>query len=261
MTEEELIESAARPKAAWQLWSERMMQRRAVATGLLVFGLIAGSLTGYFVGRNDPMLLSGISAEPTLLDPGTGGFVFTGEPFEPIPGPPPMRTLTTQDVSAIGENVTQQVTVLIGRSALPVLCGISLEPDAGFGMGAGYSSTRFHLDDGILTQLVWMRTSDTAASGILQTLAFQAQQCPDLPDTAATLTTSGVLTGIGDEYAVFHNRPNAATPGAEYSTVVLVRVGSSLIEISFSSTGRDLPDAESRSVRAAIAAVKKATGG
>ncbi|CAN5328850.1 hypothetical protein BH24ACT9_BH24ACT9_13520 [soil metagenome] len=261
VSEEDLIESTAHPRAAWRLRAERIVKRPAAVAVLLVSGLIVGSVTGYFVGHNDRRVVAGISPDSLGLEQVAEGLIFTGQPVDQIPGPTPIPTLTPEDVSALGENVTRQITVLIGRSTIPVLCGTSLQqPGTSYGVDLGYSSTAFQVDGGRITQLVWPRPGEAAASGTLQTLAFQAQQCPDVPEVEATITTSGVQTGIGDEYAVFHRRPTRAGPDVVDATVVLVRVGPGLIEMSFTSDVIDRPDAEGRSLRAAAAAAEVATG-
>ena len=92
-------------------------------------------------------MVAGISPDSLGLEQVAEGLIFTGQPVDQIPGPTPIPTLTPEDVSALGENVTRQITVLIGRSTIPVLCGTSLQqPGTSYGVDLGYSSTAFQVD-------------------------------------------------------------------------------------------------------------------
>lgn len=258
MTDEDLIESAPGPQSALQLWARRLLARPAVVTALVVSGLIASSLTGYALGRNNPETLAGIYGYSRGWEAFTPDSAFAGSPFDPTYRPTPIPSLTVEDLAALGENVSRQFTVLSGQSAIPVLCGASLG-QAGTSDTA-YPSTVFRVDGGKITQLVWPHADVLAASGTLRTLVFQAQQCPGVPNSDATIVTGGVQAGIGDEYAVFYRRPTVSGPTVFFATVALVRVGADLIEVSFTSDIIDIPDAEARCLRAATAAVGAAAG-
>ncbi len=263
MPDEDLIESTSPPKSARRRRAEQLLRRPAVAAALLVVGLLAGSVAGYIVGHSNPRVLSGIYG----YSPTWESFIpLAGSPFDQTYGGPPIPPLTLEDVAALGENVTRQFSVLSGRSAIPVICGTGVgRPGTSGDAGAGYPSTVFRVDGGELTELVWPLTDEAAASGALQTLAFQAQECPTVPNSDATIATGGVLAGIGDEYAVFHRTPTVSgptVPGAavSFATVVLVRVGADMIELSFTSA-IESPGAEARCLAAAAAAVQVAAGG
>jgi len=259
VTGEDLIESVSRPKPAWRLQVDKVIRGPRAVGVLLVCGLVVGALSGYLVGHNNPRVLDGIS----VPSPGLEAFVEfqQGAPDVDAYGPPPMTTLTTEDVAALGENVTRQVTVLMGRSVIPTLCRTSVgQPGYNNVAGPAYSSIAFNVDGGRITQLVWPRTDEVQATATLQTLDLQARLCPTVADSSVTMVTDGVQTGIGDEYAVFHTRPTSSEPSALFATAVLVRVGSDLIEVSFTSASES-PSAEARCLAAAAAAVRVATGG
>lgn len=155
----------------------------------------------------------------------------------------------------------REISVLSAQSVIPVLCDTSIgQPGTPTYRDLRYPATVFRVDGGQITQLLWPRADVASASGTLHTLVLQAQQCPAVPNSEATISTGGVQSGIGDEYAVFYRQPTRSGTDLLYATVVLVRVGADLIEVSFTSD-IDIPDAEARCLRAAAAAAQKATGG
>ncbi|MDQ3714955.1 MAG: hypothetical protein M3381_02785 [Actinomycetota bacterium] len=230
-----------------------------MAAALLVVGLVAGAVAGYVVGHSNPPVFGGIYGYSL----GSGNFA--GSPldssaFDQTYGRTPLPMLTPEDLAALGENVTRQFSVLSGQSAIPTLCA-TIVGQPGYSPDNRYPSTVFRVDGGNITQLIWSRADDASASGTLQTLASQAQVCPEVPNSEAMITTGGVQSGIGDEYAVFRRTPTVSGPTVFFATVALVRVGADLIEVSFISDAIDLPDAEARCLRAAVAAVQMASGG
>lgn len=262
MTAEDLIESAPRPKSARRRRAERFLQRPVAVTALVASSLIAGSIAGYVVGHSNPQVLSGIYGYSLGWETFTADSPLGGAPYDQTYGRAPIPSLTLEDLAALGENVTREFSVLSGQSAIPVLCGTGLgQPGTSSDLDASFPSTVFRVDGGKITQLIWPQADDATASGNLQTLAFQAQQCPAVPNSDATIVTGGVQSGIGDEYAVFYRKPTVSGPTVFFATVALVRVGADLIEVSFTSDIIDLPDAEARCLRAATAAVQKAAGG
>lgn len=170
--------------------------------------------------------------------------------------------LDREELAALGENVSRQFSVLAARSAIPVLCAQIAGPaDATYpnDQNVRYPSTVFEVDGGTIAQLVRPHFDAAAASGALQTLVSRAGQCPAVPNARATIVSGGVQSGIGDEYAIFSRTPTG--PDEFFATVVLVRVGPELIEMSLTSDVVAAPDAEARCIRAARAAVQKALGG
>lgn len=261
MTEEDLIESAPRPPSAWRRRSETPLGRPSGAMALLVVGVLAGSIGGYIAGQGIPRTLSGLGYLGISMDVGDQAVLGLGAVAQAVARPPP-PTLASDDLIELGENVTRQFSVLSGQSAIPVLCETSIgQPGTSDPVDVDYPSTVFLVDGGQFSQLIWPRVDATAAGRTLHTLVFQAQLCPDLPNSQATVRTSGVLTGIGDEYVVFHREPTMAAPRILVATVVLVRVGADLIEISFAADGAVPEDAEVRCLRVAEAAVREAVGG
>lgn len=218
-------------------------------------------MAGYVVGQSNPQVLGGIYGSSLGFEQ-IGNRPIADRRFDPNYGRGPIPSLTSEDLAALGENVTREFSVLSGQSAIPVLCGTGLgQPGTANDLDASYPSTVFRVDGGKISQLIWPRADNVSASGTLQTLASQAQLCPAVPNSEATITTSGVQTGLGDEYAVFDRSPTVSGPTVFFSTVVLVRVGADLIEVSFTSDVIEIPDAEGRCLRAAAAAVQRATGG
>lgn len=261
MTSEDLIESAPPPKSGLRRRVEAAGRHPAGAAAILVLGLIVGWIGGYAVGQGNPRTLAGL------------GYLFIGsyppaeqpldlEPFEQTYGRPLPPTLTQEDLSAIGETVTRQFSVLSARSMIPVMCGTSLgQPGAPNYLDLQYPATVFRVNAAEISQLIWPRPDETAASGTLHTLVTQAQRCPDEPLSRTTVTTSGVLTGIGDEYAIFFRQPTAAgEPDAFSATVTLVRIGADLIEVALISDVVDPLDARLRCLQIAAAAAQKAYG-
>lgn len=264
VTDEDLIESPPRPPSAWHGRVAPLLRGPAAGAALLVIGLIAGSVSGYVVGQSDPVTFSGIYRYWDVFGS------FTASPFaEPsideTYGRTPLPSLAAEDLAALGENVSRQFSVLAARSAIPILCaqiragppGTTYPND----QNVQYPSTVFEVDSGTIAQLVRPHFDAAAASGALQTLVSRAEQCPAVPNAAATIVSGGVQSGIGDEYAVFSRTPTVSAPDELFVTVVLVRIGPDLIELSFTSGAVEAPDAEGRCIRTAQAAVQKILGG
>jgi len=261
VTDEDLIESPPRPPSAWQGRAQRLLRRPAAGAALLVIGLIAGSVSGYVVGHNDSVILGGIyqySRGFTVVTASPPPEPFIDETY----GRTPLPSLTAEELAGLGENVSRQFSVLAARSAIPILCAQIAGPaDATYpnDQNVQYPSTVFEVDGGTIAQLVRPHFDAAAASGALQTLVSRAGQCPAVPNARATIVSGGVQYGIGDEYAIFSRTPTG--PDEFFATVVLVRVGPDLIEMSLTSDVVAAPDAEARCIRAARAAVQKALGG
>lgn len=262
MTDEDLIESLHRPPPQWQRRVRALLRHPAAAVSLLLLGLLAGSVGGFVVGQGNPRTLAGpgyFYGPP--LSPFEQGDPFA--PFEQTYGRAQPPLLTGQDMVALGESVRREISILSGQSAIPALCSASLGQPAPNSLGLSYPATQFGVDGGDITELIWPRPDEGAASGTLRTFVVQAQACPDVTGIeTGTITTGGVATGIGDEYAIFTREPPASgPPGGFYMTVILVRVGADLIEITFTSAPDAVPLAEARCLRVAAAAAAKAIGG
>jgi len=258
---EDLIESAPRPRSARRGRVEAAVRHPAGAAGILVLGLLAGSIAGFVVGHTNPQTLAGMGyfigsfpPEPQPLDI---------KPFEQTYGRTPLPRLNTENLTTLGEVVTGEFSLLSARSAIPVMCGTSIgQPGSPNVLDVSYPSTVFRVEGGQLSQLVWPLANATVASAALQVLTLQAQQCPDEPLLQTTMTTSGVLDGIGDQYAIFSRRPiNAGDEDGLFATAVMVRVGADLVEISLASYGSPAPDAQYRVVQIATVAAEVASGG
>lgn len=98
---EDLIESASRPKSAWWQRLGPMLPHPAAAAAILVVGLLAGLVGGFVVGQGNPVTLTSL------------GYAFVGpyppgerpldlEPFEQTYGRPLPPTLTQEDLSRSG---------------------------------------------------------------------------------------------------------------------------------------------------------------
>lgn len=258
--DEDLIESAPRPRSAWRRRLDPALGHPAAAAAILVVGLLAGSVGGFLVGHNNPRTLAGLGY---LFLGFESDFDFlAGPPFDPNYGREPLPILTADDLSAIGEEVVRQFTIISAASAIPVLCETSIgQPGGPSIMDASYPSIVFRVDDGQFTEMIWPHADPLAAARTLHTLVFQAQLCPDVPDPQATVRTTGVLNGVGDEYVLFFREPTTSAPDTFFATVALVRLGAELIEIAFDSELIDRPDAEARLLAVAEAAVQIASGG
>lgn len=193
------------------------------------------------MGHSNPRTLSGIYGYSLGFGP-IADSPLAGGPFDQTYGRTQVPLLTPEDLAALGENVTRQFDVLTGRSAIPPLCGTSIGQPGTSNNGLSYPSRNFLVPDGSITELVWSHASDAQAAGALITLVAQAQRCPDASSElvgSTTVTTSGLVSGIGTQYAVFTFTPlpvPADMPVAGFVTVILVQVGADLIEVSFSST-------------------------
>ena len=264
LPEDDLIESADKPPTALQHRLRHALRRPAGAAVLLVLGLVAGSIGGYLVGQNNSQVLSGIHGYS--LGFGTfSGSPLADSPFDQTYGRNPLPMLTSEDLAALGENVTRQFSVLSARSAIPVLCGTSVGQPGSTSAAGGTPSTDFVVQGAEISELVWMHPDATAASGTLRTLVLQASQCSEIPDFGIRVTTSGLRYGIGEEYAFFYREPlntvsDATLPVAMDAIVVLVRLGSDLIEIAMTTADAAGVD-EARCYAVAEVAVRKAVGG
>lgn len=256
---EDLIESAQRPTSAWRRRFEPALGRPAWAATILVLGLLAGSVGGFVVGHSNPRTLAGLG----YVSFGWSAFAPTGSPpTDPNYGRQPLSILTAQDLSVLGEPVIRELTIVSAQSAIPVLCETSIgQPGGSSLLDVRHPSTIFRVDDGQFTEMIWPHVDPVAASRTLHTVVFQAQLCPDVPNSRASVRTSGVLNGVGDEYVLFFREPTVSGPDTFFATVALVRVGADLIETSFISDIIDVPDAEARCLRVAEAAVAIASGG
>lgn len=260
LPEDDLIESADKPPTALQHRLRHALRRPAGAALLLVLGLIAGSIGGYLVGQNNSQVLSGIHGYSLTFEQFPAG-PSVGSPFGPTYGREPIEMLTADDLAALGENVSREVSIVSAQSSIPVLCGTSVGQPGTDYLGLSSRAVFFGVEDGDITQLIWPQADDAAASGTLHTLVFQAQLCPEVPNYQARVTSRGVLSGIGDEYVIFSREPiNPDAQGGLHSTTVLVRVGADLIEIAVTHVDRAVPDAEARCIRFAAAAAQKADG-
>ncbi len=267
MTEEDLIESPPRAPSILQHAAELVLRHPSAAAMLLVLALTIASTGGFLLGQGNPRVLTGLGHLSTGTGFGDQGFTAFSPgalavPFEQTYGRTPPPSLTAEDLTALGENVTREFSVLSGRSVIPVLCDTSLgQPGAPNYLDVRYPATVFGVEAGQITQLFWPRADAAAASGTLQALVSQAQTCPDVANAQASVVTAGLLTGIGDEYAVFSRRPTiVGSPDAVFATVALVRVGADIFEISFVSDSAAVPDAHVRCLAVARAAVQKAAG-
>lgn len=258
MSDEDVIESAPEPPSIVR--ARALLHQPAAAALLLVIGLIAGSIGGFVVGKGNPTTLAGLGyvylgSDSTEPDP------LAQSPFEQTYGRSPLSSLTPADMLALGEKVQQEIGILSAQSAIPVMCGTSIGQPGTSPLGLSYAAVIYEVSGGELKELIWAQPDSTSASGTLQTLVYQAQICPDVPVWQSRVSTSGVLTGIGDEYAVFTRTPAVSGTESVYTTVVLVRLGADLIEVSFVSEIFPQPDAEERCLRAAAAAVARAGEG
>lgn len=260
LNDEDLIESASRPKSAWRRRFEPALGHPGWAATILVAGLLAGSVGGFVVGHGNPRTLAGLGYPAFAFESGLDP---TGlPPTDPNYGREPLSILTAQDLSAIGEMVIRELTIVSAQSAIPVLCETSIgQPGGPSLLDVRYPSTVFRVDDGQFTEMIWPHVDPVAASRTLHTLVFQAQLCPNVPNSQATVRASGVLNGVGDEYVLFFREPTVSGPNTFFATVALVRAGADLIEISFISDIIDIPDGEARCLRVAEAAVQIASGG
>lgn len=258
---EDLIESAPRSHSAFRRRFDSALHHRWAVVSVLIVGLIVGSLGGYLAGRAHPRTLAGLGYIFSYVDQGDVSIAF-GEQLDPNYGRPPPPTLTSQDLAALDEVVRAEVVIVSAQSAIPVLCDTAIgQPGTSNGFGGSFPSTIFNVEGGRISELVWPLADAAAASRMLHTLVFQAQLCPDLPDSNASIRSSGVVNGIGDEYVVFYGQPTLGnSPGAVYRTTALVRVGSDLIEVSFTSDLVAAPDAETRCLQAAAVAAQVAAG-
>lgn len=258
---EDLIESAPRPHSAFRRRFDSALHQRWGVVTVLIVGVLAGSLGGYLAGRAHPRTLAGLGYVFFTVDQGEVSIAF-GEQLDPNYGRPPPPTLTTQDLAALDEVVRAEVVILSAQSVVPVLCDTAIgQPGSNRGGGSAYPSTIFNVEGGRISELVWPLANAAAASRTLHTLVFQAQLCPDLPASNASIRSSGVVNGIGDEYVVFYGQPTLGnSPGAVYRTTALVRVGADLIEVSFTSDLVAAPDAENRCLQAAAVAAQLAAG-
>lgn len=266
MPDEDLIESAPRPQSGFRRRAGAALHGRWGVVAVLIVGLVAGSVGGYLVGSNRPQL-AGLGSPYFGFLPGTG-FDYTELQFDENYGRPPLPTLTPADLVALGERVGAEVHILSAQSAVPVLCGTSLGQPGSTTLGqpdntaVEYPSTVFNVADGRVVELLWPHPDAEAASRTLHTLVFQAQLCPELPDYQAMVRSSGVLTGLGDEYVVLDREPmNPDAQGALFATTALVRVGADLIEITVAAEDQAVPEAENRCLLIAAVAVQVASGG
>lgn len=263
VTDEDLIESVPRPPSAVRRKADALLHHPAGAIGLLVLGLVAGSLGGFAVGHSNPRSLAGpgyVYLPFAGFDPGLFGLDQSGAgSADPNFGREPLPTLTADDLAGLGEQVGRELSILSAQSAIPILCNTGIGQPGSTTLG--YPSSVFGLDDGSVAELIWSHADAAAASRALHTLVFQAQLCPDLPELNATVRSSGVLNGLGDEYVIFSREPTAASGAdAVFATIVLVRVDADLIEIGFTSELVQASDAEARCLQIAATAVARALG-
>ncbi len=258
MTDEDLIESVPHQRSAWRRRADLALRRPGAAVAFLMVGLVIGAMGGFIVGYSNPQERAGLGYFYLPFEL-TGPDALGDDPFGQTYGRTDLPMLTREDLAALGEQVTREYGVLSAQSAVPVLCETSLgQPGS---TTVGYPSKVFGVLGGRIAELVWSHPDAAAASTTLHTLVFQAQLCPDLSTTAASIRSSGVLIGMGDEYVIFTQQPTTDGPDAVFATSALIRLGADLIEVAFASDGVAAPDAELRCLRAAAVAVQKAAEG
>lgn len=222
---------------------------RKVMGSTVIAALTLGLVGGFFVGKapdQDVPNQSSIEAGP----PPGGVYVPLSPEGSPLEHSVAVRyvgaaTLTIPDLAGIGEAALSVARGLVTDSGLDGLCDI-----AGPSMPAplprgpvlatipsfGYAA--FLLAGASLTERIVPYFDELAASAQLNGMVDVAQSCAS--SDGLSVRTDGVMTGIGDEYAVFNViRPDVISGEIETSIVVLVRVGVQIIEISLSPVVRN----------------------
>ncbi len=237
-------------------------------------------------------VVGGIAAAALVLGLGTGFLVdtvFGAEPEAPrqvqeSAGPPGGYIPIVPDGSRLEEDgvvvlslssalLTLQDLAGLGETALPgsygsaesaesdQLCGLSRSADpVPFPSGAGVEytvidSVSFVLAGASLTERIGPDLDVLSAS----TLRARIELARNCSSTGLTVSTEGVQTGIGDEYAVFTvERTDPASSSMQSSILVLVRVGGQLVELTLSAAGGPgLPDGLTRALRISEVAVAR----
>lgn len=239
-----------------------------IAVAALATGLVAGFLVGNVFGteRADP-------PQTQTGPPPDGGYI----PIVPYNRLEEMDQgiivfsadagfLTLQDLTGLGEAALPGGYGLADISGLDGLCAIASSPErVPLPRGPSpehsvFASASFRLAGATLTEQIGPDLNVLAASTLRGTVEL-AQNCPSSDDL--TVSTEGIQSGIGDEYAVFTvRRPDPASGEIETSIVVLVRVGGQLIELSLTPEGgNEVPDGLTRAMAIAKAAVARMLGG
>ncbi len=275
--DEDLIESEA-PSSATTTLRRRLeglvppMVGRKVVGGIAAAALVLGLAAGLVVGNN-----FGTEKEAARQAQEGGGppggyipIVPDGSPLEEdgvvvlsLSG----ALLTQQDLAGVGE------TTALGGSYGSVvsaesdeLCGLSSSAEpVPFPPGAGveytvFDSVSFVLAGASLTERIGPDL-DVLSASTLRARIELARNCSS--STGLAVSTEGVQTGIGDEYAVFTvERTDPASGSIQRSILVLVRVGSQLVELTLSAAGgTEVPDGLARALRIAEAAVMRMQAG
>jgi len=240
-----------------------------IAAATLVLGLVAGFLVGNISGAEPTERMEPTQAQAQEGAPPDGGYipiVPDGSPLEEdgvvvlsLSG----ALLTQQDLAGVGE------TTALGGSYGSVvsaesdqLCGLSssaepvpFPPETGVDYTV-FDSVSFVLAGASLTERIGPDL-DVLSASTLRARIELARNCPN--GTGLTVSTEGVQTGIGDEYAVFTmERTDPASSSIQKSILVLVRVGGQLIELTLSAAGdTGLPDGLNRVLRIAEVAVAR----
>ncbi len=275
--DEDLIESEAPSSATTTL--RRRLERLVppvvgrkvvggIAAAALVLGLVTGLLAGNIFGTEKE------AAQQVQASAGPpGGYipiVPDGSPLEQdrvvvlsLSG----GLLTLQDLAGVGETTALPGSYGSVESAeSDQLCGLSgsAEP-VPFPSEAGveytvFDSVSFVLAGASLTERIGPDL-DVLSASTLRARIELARNCSS--STGLTVSTEGVQTGIGDEYAVLTvERTDPASSSIRRSILVLVRVNSQLVELTLSAAGdTGLPDGLSRALRIAEVAVARILNG
>jgi len=236
-----------------------------VAATVLVLGLVAGFLVG---------TLSGTEPTGTLaLQSGGGperGYITVVPDDSALEGVVAVAfaagLLTYQDLSTAGELAMYGSYGLPDPSGLDGLCGSISRPDF-FPIppqpGVEYTvfgSASYVLAGATLTQRIGPDL-DVLATSTLRGTVQLAQDCSAGGDVTAR--TTGIQTGIGDEYAVFSvDRVDPSTGEINTSITILVRVGGQLLELTLiSAGGPEVTDGLARGLRIAEVAVARMLAG
>lgn len=274
--DEDLIESEA-PSSATTTFRRRLERLvppvvgRKVVGGIAAAALLLGLAAGLLVGNNFGTEKEAAPRAQESASPPDGyiPIVPDGSSLEEdrvvvlsLSG----ALLTLQDLAGVGETTALPGSYGSVESAeSDQLCGLSARAEpVPFPSEAGveytvFDSVSFVLAGASLTERIGPDLDVLSAS----TLRARIELARNCSSTGLTVSTEGVQTGIGDEYAVFTvQRRDPASGPLHSSILVLVRVGSQLVELTLTSEATaEVPDGLARALRIAEAAVMRMQAG
>lgn len=232
-------------------WLNTRLPQSFGRTAVLTVAAVAAAL-GLLVGY--------VTAVPPTTDPVAVASIPPAPESTATSRPPDARValLTIGQLAAIDESASGGTYTRGSTSAIPNPC---LQPHAGdTGVSyvpgpAGATAVSFQLAIGTVTQRVTPLADDVVAQVRLREVLAEQRACEI--DAGLAVVLGEIGPGLGDEFISGSVVRNYPTGGSSTTSIVLVRLGASLVEFSLTGPTSTAADVEARCVAIAQAALRR----